>query len=286
MTALRDRRGRVEGYLKVMRDATERREQEEKLRVLNETLEQRVRDRTEELLVSQERLRGLVLELASAEQRERQRIATDLHDKVAQQLAVCTMRLGPARANAPPDLRAPLEGTWSCLDQTMKDVRALMYGLSPLVLDESDLGGAIEWAAEPVKGLGVRVRLDERAPRVRLGRELLAMLASSIRELLHNVLKHAKAQSASVEARKRGRSIRITVRDDGIGFDPAALTRPGASGGFGLFNIRERLAAMGGDVEIVSSATSGTTVTLVVPAPAPAPARARARARNSNGRKR
>src|SRR4051794_2970787 len=66
MTALRDRKGKIEGYLKVLRDATERREHEEKLRVLNETLEQRVKQRTEELVASQERLRGLVLELANA----------------------------------------------------------------------------------------------------------------------------------------------------------------------------------------------------------------------------
>jgi signal transduction histidine kinase len=86
------------------------------------------------------------------------------------------------------------------------------------------------------------------------------------RELLHNVVKHSKAQNANVMIDKENGHFHLKVTDDGLGFDPLMLGAPSVEGGFGLYSIRERLLAIGGSLRIESAPGTGTVVTAIVPA--------------------
>ena len=93
-----------------------------------------------------------------------------------------------------------------------------------------------------------------------------AILFRNVRELLVNVVKHARANNVSVRLEDKNSSIKIIVEDDGIGFDPrAAIRASGKIGGFGLFSIKERIADLGGNLKIVSEPGRGCTVILSAP---------------------
>jgi PAS domain S-box-containing protein len=101
MTLLHDDKGKLIGFVKLLRDHTERKRLEDQTRQMNELLERRVGERTEELLRQQTRLRELALETTNAEQRARDAIAADLHDNLAQIMAVCLMKLAVAQKGFP-----------------------------------------------------------------------------------------------------------------------------------------------------------------------------------------
>jgi signal transduction histidine kinase len=99
-----------------------------------------------------------------------------------------------------------------------------------------------------------------------LGDDLRAVLFEAVRELLYNVVKHAQARGATVSLRREGGEIRVMVEDDGVGFArDSAASRQARGGGFGLFNVRERLAHFGGRLQVESAPGRGTCVTLVAP---------------------
>jgi signal transduction histidine kinase len=244
------------------------REGEEALRALNQTLEQRVTERTAELLAHQRRLRELVGELGRAEQRERQRLAAELHDNLVQLLVVCKMRVSAIRAAAPPRSETADEATLVAgfLDEGIAYGRSLMAELSPVQLNDHDLGAAIESVAKRMEPHGLRVRvMDDDRPKP-LHPDILGLLFQSVRELLFNVIKHARAKEATVTLERSGREVRVTVSDAGAGFDPATKRdAPSAEGGFGLLSIRERLDLLGGRMEVHSAPGRGTRVALIAP---------------------
>jgi signal transduction histidine kinase len=93
-----------------------------------------------------------------------------------------------------------------------------------------------------------------------------AILFRNVKELLFNVVKHARANKVSIRLEDRNSSIKIIVEDDGIGFDPRAAIHAGSKmGGFGLFSIEERMVDLGGSLEIASEPGQGTEAILLVP---------------------
>ncbi|MFO8011949.1 MAG: PAS domain-containing protein [Phycisphaerae bacterium] len=109
-------------------------------------------------------------------------------------------------------------------------------------------------------------RAAEEAGPLALTEEVRVVLYRSARELLHNVVRHAAATRATLAVRRADDHVRIVVEDDGMGFDPeAARERGGPGGGFGLFDIRERIDYLGGSVDIQSIPEQGTRVTLTAP---------------------
>ncbi len=125
---------------------------------------------------------------------------------------------------------------------------------------------AIEWFAEQLSqqyGLQVRVEEDEQAEPLQEDRR--ALLFRCVRELLLNVVKHAQASTATVGLDVDGDSLRITVGDDGCGFDVSELATPRGHAGFGLFSIRERLRFVGGELGVESRLGGGTRCIMTVP---------------------
>src|SRR5215213_1946908 len=182
-------------------ELTQRKRAEEALQRLNAELEQRVEERTSEVVASHHRLRALASELTLAEQRERKRLASELHDYLAQMLALGRMKISqfrPKLTAAAPDLTEPLKEIDDLFKNALTYTRSLMSKLSPPVLDELGLPAALTWLAGqmPLHGVSVDVRLKRE--KVPLPDDQAVLLFQSVRELLINVAKHAAIDRATV----------------------------------------------------------------------------------------
>ena len=263
---IRDRDQRIIGVVLVFRDISDRKRSEIQLQRWNTELEVRVRERTAELVNSQERLRALAAQLNLTEQRERRRLAADLHDYLAQLLALIRIKLGQTLQRLPnhsPEGRslAEIDGL---LQQCLQYARTLMAQLSPSVLQDLGLIPAIHWLAEQVAPQGLKVDVQVLTEEVPSFNEHQSdLLFQAVRELLTNVVKHAGASTASVTIQKQDRDAwLLTVRDTGVGFDLNAVHYEPAGEHFGLFSIQERMEAMSGWCRITSAVGKGTTVEL------------------------
>ena len=252
------------------RELRERTRAEEELRRITNELESRVIARTGDLVHSQARLRALASELVLTEQRERRRLATDLHDYLAQLLVLARLKLSQAQPKTPPGpITDLLLQAQDALKQALTYTRTLVADLTPPVLREFGLPAALSWLGDHMlpHGLSVTVAIEKDVPS--LPEDQAVLLFQSVRELLMNVSKHAGTDRASVSLSvAEGKVLRIVVEDRGQGFDAAAADRPTAQ--FGLFSIRERMQVMGGTLEVDSSPGGGTRAVLVLPlAPRP-----------------
>lgn len=259
--------------LRSARDELERRVRERtaELEKINRQLALENRERlraAEELLRQQVKLRSLTAELTLSEERERRRIAGDIHDSVGQALAMIKIDLSRVKRGLedPPRVKA-IEGIIRYIRGVIKETRELSYELSSPVLYELGLPAAVKDHIEKIAEkhrLTIDLNCDDHVAFLDTPTQI--HLFRSIRELLFNVLKHAGATHAEVRISQNGGRISIEVQDNGVGFETAgAQIKPDASGGFGLFSIRERLFHLGGEFEIHSSPGGGTLVRLTVP---------------------
>ncbi|MGA2377847.1 MAG: response regulator [Spirochaetia bacterium] len=214
-------------------------------------------------------LQALAGEIVRTEQRERQRIAQLLHDQI-QQLLVATLYglEGMHETRPAAEYRQIAEKLSGLVRESIAMSRSLMSELSHPSYTEPDLCTALGWLGAWVKekhGLEVKVRCAHRITAE--VEETRITLLQSVRELLFNVVKHAGVKEALVDlARGPDGSVQVTVSDEGAGFDPGKAHLPGlASGGIGLFSIRERLDVIGGGMKIESAAGRGSRVTVWVP---------------------
>jgi len=223
----------------------------------------------QELLGYQQRLRHVSAELLQTEERERRRIAIEIHDRIGQALAVSKIQLGALQAEVDSeDSKKKIDDIRGLLSQTIRDTRTLTFELSPPVLYELGLQAALEWLAEIVrKQNGLKVDVAGDGSDRELDAEKRVLLFRTCRELLFNVVKHAGARHARVSLRGDGAAIMVKISDDGTGFDPD-LFQSGYDpfeSGFGLFSIREQLEHRGGTFEVDSGPGRGSTVTIVMP---------------------
>jgi CheY-like chemotaxis protein len=249
---------------------TDRRSIEEQLRSFAGQLERLVDERTQELVQSQTRLRVLAKELNLAEQRERKRLAGELHDYLAQLLVLGCLKLGQVRRTGlPSKVEQTLKETEEVLTKALEYSRTLMAELSPPVLQEHGLPAGLMWLGEQMQRYGLMVRVDiGDAAGLFLPNDWAVLLFQSVRELLMNALKHSGCQNLYIRLQQGERRLCIEVRDDGIGFDlaAAALTSTTAmSSKLGLFSIRERMIALGGWLDLDSTPGEGTRAALVLP---------------------
>ena len=242
-------------------------------RLMNQQLEERVAQRTAqvehrtiELQAYQRKLRSLASELTLAEQRERRRIAVDLHDHIAHLLVMCKLKLSPLGQHVAGGDARTIEQIKDALDEAISYTRTLIFRLSPPVLYELGLEAAVEWLSGQFHSrhdLTVEVR-DDKQPKP-LGEDMRTALFQSIRELLFNVVKHAGCKRAVVSLARSDNSIVITVQDQGIGFDPATSSEQRPAAGLGLFSVRERIDLLGGSMEVASAPGRGTRITITAP---------------------
>jgi PAS domain S-box-containing protein len=222
----------------------------------------------EDIRTYQEQLQSLASLLSLTEERERRRLATDLHDHIGQALAVSKIKLGVLQKSITADnLARPLSEVRELIEQMIHDTRSLTFELSLPVLYELGFEAAVEWFAKHVRSQhGIKVDVRKDMLPIPMDDEIKVLLFRSVREVMLNVVKHAQAHNARVTIRREGEGVSIEVEDDGVGIkdmlrDPMLRS----NGGFGLFSIRERLHYLGGQVQVESSPGRGTRVTLMVP---------------------
>jgi len=273
---IRDAEGKVIRWFGTNTEITELREtqtallqSEVRLRSIYSQLEQLVEERTRELLQAQERLRLLATELNLAEQRERKRLANELHDNLAQWLVICCLNLGRVQQiDLSPKASQIVKETEEVLDKALEYSRTLMTELSPPVLQEHGLSAGLTWLGEQMKRHGLTVTVDiGTVAYPSLPDDCAVLLFQSVRELLMNVLKHAESKEVTVRLFESHLDLCIEVRDEGAGFDLAAssASAPSMTSQFGLLSVRERMQALGGQFDLKSSPAAGTTATLLLP---------------------
>jgi len=240
---------------------------EEKVRELEETL---VRQKAagEELIANQERLKALAAELAHAEERERSRIAVELHDAVGQRLAQSEMMLADlARIPVSADCIGRIDEIRGILDTVIDQVRSLTFRISPPVLHLVGFEAAVESLCEKFQeDFGTRFTfMTDGEPRT-IVEDLRGALYRMVRELLFNAVKHARANTVAVSVKSVETGVEIRVEDDGCGFDASQLFQYSENRiCLGLFSIKERIEYLGGSMEIDSKPGHGTRVNLIVP---------------------
>lgn len=227
----------------------------------HQALEQRVHERTREL-------RLVFTKFVSAQEDERKRIARELHDETCQTIAALAMKLDAALAAPTTEVsRERLTEARAFAARTLAEVHALIYELRPSVLDDLGLFPAIRWLAEHhLTPVGVTFRCEVMVDGRTLPPERETTLFRAVQEAIRNVARHAGATQVLIQAEAKDQQLVVEIEDDGHGFDPAGVAEPVPSGrGLGLLGMRERLALIGGSVEILSSSDEGTRVVLRVP---------------------
>lgn len=242
---------------------------EAELKELNEGLERRVAERTETIQQQADQLRALASELSRVEQRERKRLASILHDHIQQLIVAARMQVEwLKRDNRPQRVLATAQGIDGILHEALQASRSLTVELSPPVLREAGLIGGLNWLASHMlekNQFTVRLRASNQAEPPT--EEMRFLLFECVRELLLNVVKHSEVREADVTLLRAGKEwIKLVVSDRGRGFDPDVVKkRQKNEVSFGLFSIQERLAHLGGKMDIQSAPGEGTAVTLSIP---------------------
>ncbi|MDI6852540.1 MAG: PAS domain S-box protein [Deltaproteobacteria bacterium] len=221
-----------------------------------------------EISAYQQRLRSLASELSLTEERERRRLAADLHDHIGQILALAQIRLGELSQETASGRSLNTVGEIrEYIGQAIRYTRSLTFELGLPVLYDLGLEAAVEWLADQFQeqhALVVNVNHDDQ-PKP-LGEAASLLIFRVIRELLTNVVKHSHATQVEITMTREGDYLNLQVKDNGIGFDTSEFgARSGRAGGYGLFSIRERLNHLGGYLEVASQAGQGTKATITVP---------------------
>ncbi len=251
--------------VELRKEIKQRKKVEKEMKQHRFVLEKLVEERTAQL-------RSLAHELSLVEEKQRRRIATYLHDDISQALALATIRLELLQEEVPEnDIKQRIEEIKDMIDRTTLRTRSLTFEISPPVLYDSGLEPAVEWLAEQFQSQHdiVCELKNDGLPKPMSG-DTKVILFQSVRELLTNVAKHAQARAVRVLTLRDGNTIRIEVKDDGIGFNPEILAQKITKNeGFGLFNLKERLRHLGGKLEVSSRVGQGTAVVIMAPLKSP-----------------
>jgi signal transduction histidine kinase len=220
------------------------------------------------LFSQREQLRKLATELAMTEERERQNIATELHDTVGQQLAAAKMKLDALAVT--PDCSTKgeeLVQAYNLILKAISCIRSLTFEISPPILYMVGFDAAVQSLCEKFEEeTGIIVDFVEKGEVKSIGRNLRGTLYRMVRELLHNIAKHADAEHVSVSLNSFAGTIEICVEDNGSGFDADQIWQQmNKYNCIGLFSIKQRIEYLGGSVTIASRPGAGSRITIRVP---------------------
>ncbi|MFQ5890804.1 MAG: GAF domain-containing protein, partial [Gemmatimonadota bacterium] len=219
----------------------------------------------EALRSKQADLKAVSERLESALEEDRQRIARELHDELAQSMTAAKINLDILRTitnGAGPSARALIAETTSLLDRTIAETRRISMDLRPAMLDDLGLLPTLRWyAGHFARRTGIRVALSARVPDSRMPRKVELLLYRFVQEALTNVARHAGAKRVRVTLRGRDGDLRAVVSDDGVGIRDGSGERVG----LGLLGMRERIERLGGGLRIDSGRGRGTRLTASIP---------------------
>jgi len=216
-----------------------------------------------------ERIRDAMARLAEAEEAERRRVVRVLHDRVGQNLTALDLNLSLVRSRLAErdltELCTRVDSSLSLVEETNEQIRRIMSEIRPSVLDDYGLLAALRWYAGTFSsrtGIEVTVRGDLQDQRD-LPTPVENALFRIAQEALNNTAKHAQATRVIVNLSEQGAGIRLTISDDGIGFDSPQAHNAGNN--WGMLTMRERAESVGARFVIHSVPDQGTRVTVDVP---------------------
>ena len=223
-------------------------------------------DQIAELETYRSGARALAARILSAQEGERVRISRELHDDTGQALTLLLVRLQIIEGlTAEPEVQRELAELRELVGSALDGVRRLAMDLGPSVLEDLGLCSALEWLADRVKGeAGLRIDLHLACACEEVPHEVAVAVFRVAQEALTNIVRHAGATRAELAVSSDTRQFTLTVTDDGMGFDVAAA-RSDPVGSIGIFGMEERLALVGGALDIESTERKGTRVTARVP---------------------
>lgn len=200
---------------------------------------------------------------------ERNRMAREIHDTLAQGLVATSVQLELAKGDlpaAPDSVMRHLEQAHQLVRSSLQEARNSIWNMRSQVLESGDLGSALEGILRQLsEGLEVKASMQIQGRTRRLPPVSENHLLRAGQEAITNATRHARAKNLEVTLDFADKHVRLTVRDDGVGFD-AAKPPPG-EGGFGLVGMRERAEQLHGELRIQSAPGKGTTITLSIPVP-------------------
>jgi PAS domain S-box-containing protein len=246
---LRGRVGEPIYFISQIEDITERKLAEETLQAYNL------------------RLKALSQRILETQETERRRLARELHDEIGQVLTTVGMRLHQLKATNGGSAGAALDEDIAFVNRAIEEVRELSLNLRPPMLDVLGLEAALRWYAQmQSQRSGVEIRLAGHLDVPRLAPDLEIACFRIVQESVTNVLRHAQARHIWIELQQEDTELSVAIRDDGIGFDVAAMQERARLGGsVGILAIRERIDLLGGQLEVESTPGQGTRIVARLP---------------------
>ncbi len=236
-------------------------------------LEQESLRRLEEVTQAKRDLQQLSARLLEIQEDERRRIARELHDEIGQTLTALRIEISRAQAAwkaGSPDTRDRLEEARLLAERTVDTVRNISLLLRPSLLDDLGLAPALQWQAEDFsRRSGIPCSFSEEGLEEALPDTLKTCVYRIVQEALNNCEKHAGATAVRVVVCQRDGELAVQVADNGRGFALDRYGNPAGSGGLGILGIRERLARLGGSLNLESGAGRGTRLEIRLPVPRP-----------------
>ena len=223
-----------------------------------------------ERVQAEEKIRSLASQLAMAEQEERQRISQILHDDLQQRLFAIKTQLAFLINNGDqnkisPAAKQEMQQVQRWLSEAIGITRSLSIDLSPIILEGEGLAESILWLSSQMKErYGLQVQIDAKNTLAGLDGHMRMLLFQTIRELFFNTVKHAGTSQVSVILEQNDQRARLTISDEGKGFDVAAVMSDPKSA-HGLLVIQDRLSLMGCSMEINSEPGKGTQIIIEAP---------------------
>lgn len=244
-------------------------EQADALRALSQQLERRVEERTAQLKLAESSARQLGAQVLKMQDEERRRIARDLHDSVGQAVAILNMNLGQlSRSTNLNSLESAMVADSKIIANDVSDeVRTISYLLHPPLLDDMGLPAALKWYVEGFsKRSGITTHLELSRDFGRLPADCEIAVFRIVQESLTNIHRHAESRHAIVRVTWEAEQVEVEVEDGGKGISVDRHTdfAAGAAMGVGLRGMRERVAQLGGKLDLQSTG-SGTVVRATLP---------------------
>ncbi|QTA79889.1 Two component system response regulator/histidine kinase [Desulfonema limicola] len=234
--------------------------------LINEITERKAAEK--EIFKYQEKLKSLHSEMLFIEERERRLIAVELHENIGQNLALLKMKIRElARKKHLSEYDEISEDVLELTDQIIQETRYLTFETSPPILYELGLGVTIQWLIEKFESqYDIEIEFINNDESDIMDEQSKFVIYRVIRELIVNIIKHSKAKKARVSIGRESSNMILVVEDYGIGFDTAKMKSSfNKNKSFGLFSINERLAYIGGEMDIQSAPGSNTKISLLVP---------------------
>jgi signal transduction histidine kinase len=217
-----------------------------------------------DLAAREQQVRALAGHLIQAEEEERRRIGREIHDEAGQSMLLLRLQLEMLEKSASPELRQPLGEARGVAERVINEIRRIIAALNPSTVEDLGLAAAIRYLSGRFRKLyPFKLKLRLGAYRAGLPRETEAAIYRVVQECYQNIAKHAAASQVNLSLRTTDRQVELNIDDDGVGFDvDSAVAQPKS---FGLKGMRERVALLGGSLEIQSSPGKGAAISVRLP---------------------